>query len=218
MIEQFFSISALLNFAALLYFLGFVVRDELLLRLLVLCGTGLYIIYYFALPTGPLWDAIITSAFLGLANLWVLGKIVFERTTLALSDDEKILFECLEKLSPGQFRQIMKHAKWITVTKNTELFTQGEKANSLFYLLRGSVTLEKDDKIFTVGEKNFIGELSFILDGNYSASARLKNGACFVEWDNDSLRKLMKKNDTLSNAITAMFNTDMALKLSSSYQ
>ena len=61
--------STLIHLGALLYILGFLVRDELLLRLLVLGGSGLYILYYFLFPATPLWDAIITSLILGVANI-----------------------------------------------------------------------------------------------------------------------------------------------------
>lgn len=218
MSEHIFSITLLLNMGALLYFIGFMVRDELILRLLILSGTCLYLAYYFLFPSGPLWNSIVTSSILGLANIWVLGKIIFERTTLALTEDEKSLFTCLEKLNPGQFRRIMKHSNWVHVNEAVKVCSQGQKADKLFYLLRGEAKLDKSGKLFTVGPHNFLGEVSFILNGNYSASAMIENGSCFVEWDTLKLKELMKKNPNLSNAISAMFNEDIAHKLSASYQ
>lgn len=218
LLEHIFSISALINLAALLYFIGFMVRDELLLRLLILCGTCLYLAYYFLYPTGPLWNAIITSSILGMANIWVLGKIVFERTTLALTDDEKNLFECLGKLNPGQYRTIMQHAKWVHLEAPLNLCKQGEKADKLFYLLRGTATLEKSGKAFSLDTENFIGELAFILDCDYSASATLEKGVCYVEWDSAKLKSVMQKKPELANAVNAMFNRDIATKLLASYQ
>jgi len=216
--EHIFSISMLINLAALLYFIGFLVRDELLLRLLILGGTILYLVYYFLFPGGPLWNALITSAVLGLANVWVLGKIVFERTTLALTEDEKALFECLGRLTPGQFRKIMKYGNWVHVENPLELCKQGNKAHHLFYLLRGTANVEKSGKQFNVKARNFVGEVAFILDGSYSATARVEKGACYVEWDSMKLKALMKDNNSLANAVNAMFNKDIATKLSASYQ
>jgi len=216
--EHIFSISMLINLAALLYFIGFLVRDELLLRLLILGGTILYLLYYFLFPGGPLWNAIVTSGVLGLANVWVLAKIVFERTTLALTEDEKTLFECLGRLTPGQFRKIMKHGTWVHVEKPMELCRQDNKAQHLFYLLRGTASVEKNGKKFNINPHNFIGEVAFILDGSYSATAKVDEGACYVEWDSIRLKALMEDNNSLANAVNAMFNRDIATKLSASYQ
>ncbi len=218
MLEQIFSISMLINIAALLYFIGFMVRDELILRLLILAGTILYLIYYFYFPEGPLWNAIITSAILGLANVWVLAKIVFERTTLALTEDEKTLYENLDNLNPGQFRKIMKHAKWHHLEETTTICEQDEKADKLFYILRGHVEVSKNGKQFCMDNRNFIGEVAFTLNSTYSATVRALPSACYVEWKNNELEKLMKNNNELSNAIVALFNKDLARKLSLSYQ
>lgn len=218
LIEDIFSISMLLNLGGLLYFIGFMVRDELVLRVLILVGTILYLIYYFFFPSGTLWNAFITSSILGLANLSVLGKIVFERTTLALSENEKRLFDCFGTLTPGQFRILMKHAKWHFTDIKTKLFTQDEHAKCFFYILDGNIDIEKNDKQFSLGAHNFLGEVSFILNGKYSASAYANKGACFIEWNNDEIKKHMNKNPNLHNAIIALFNKDLALKVSSSYK
>ena len=218
MTESIFSISVLLNLGAVLYFIGFMVRDELILRALILAGTALYLIYYLLFPSGPLWNAFITSSILGMANLWVLGKIVFERTTLALSENEKRLYKCFGTLTPGQFRTLMKHATWHFPEEKTQLCIQDKEANRFFYILDGSIDINKSDKHFSLGPHNFLGEVAFILNGNYSASAHAEKGACFIEWNNETIKILMKKNPNLHNAIAALFNNDLALKVSSSYK
>ena len=218
LVESIISISVLLNLGGLLYFIGFLVRDELILRILILSGTTLYLIYYLFFPTGPLWNAFITSSILGMANLWVLGKIVFERTTLALSENEKRLYKCFETLTPGQFRLLIKHAKWHSAQEEIQLCTQGEQANKLYYILDGSISITKNGKNFSLEENNFLGEVAFILDDKYSASAYANKGTFFIEWNNQIIKKMMSKNANLHNAIIALFNKDLALKVSSSYK
>lgn len=218
MYESIFSISILLNLGALLYFIGFLVRDELILRMLILTGTVLYLIYYLLFPTGPLWNAFITSSILGIANLWVLGKIVFERTTLALSENEKRLYDCFNTLTPGQFRILMKHAKWHFVEEKVQLCTQDQQADRFFYILDGNIDINKNDKRFLLEPHNFLGEVAFILNGKYSATAFAKQSVCYIEWNNKTIKKEMNKNPNLHNAISALFNKDLALKVSSSYR
>ena len=97
-----------IHIGALFYIIAFLIRDELRLRIMVLIGSVFYLLYYFIYPESPLWDAIVTSIILTLANVYILFLILLERSTFALSDDEKRLFEAFEGFSPGQFRQMLK--------------------------------------------------------------------------------------------------------------
>jgi len=190
--ETLFSTAVLIHLGALLYVIGFLVRDELALRLLVLGGTILYILYYLLFPDVPLWDAILTSSILGIANVWILCKIVFERYTFAMSDDEKKLYEVFSTLTPGQFR--------------------------LYYLIEGNARIEKGDSKFEIPSDKFLGEISFILESNYSATVLATKDMRYVEWNTEELRSLMKKNPLLRNALIALFNQDLAKKLAVSHQ
>ncbi|MEO0329179.1 MAG: cyclic nucleotide-binding domain-containing protein [Pseudomonadota bacterium] len=216
--ESIFSAALLIHFGALLYIIGFLVRDELILRLLVLGGTILYIFYYLLFPDRPLWDAIITSVILGAANLWVLFRIVFERTTLAMTDDEKDLYEVFSTLNPGQFRQIAKCATWHEVDQRKTLCLENQSAEHLYYLMSGNAMVEKGDKQFPIGSGNFLGEIAFILDGEYTATVFAEPDMKYVEWNNLELKKRMSKNAALNNALIALFNHDLARKLAASHQ
>ena len=52
-----FSLDYLVHAGALLFFMGFIVRDQLLLRGFIVIGTIFYVIYYLLLPE-PLWSAL----------------------------------------------------------------------------------------------------------------------------------------------------------------
>ena len=210
--------AVLIHLGALLYIIGFLVRDELVLRLLVLGGTALYIFYYFLFPAEPLWDAIITSVILGLANLWVLFKIMYERTTFALSEEERQLFEAFETLNPGQFRKILRNAVWQTANGGELLCMEDQEADRLYYLISGDAEVEKGTTTFTIGASSFIGEISYILNGNYSATVRAKPGLRYVEWRSTELRQTTEKHTDLRNALVALFNRDLAAKLAASHQ
>ncbi len=216
--EPFISPAVLIHLGALLYIIGFLVRDELILRLLVLGGTVLYILYYLLFPETPLWDAIATSVVLGLANLWVLFKIVHERTTFNMTDEERDLFQAFGTLNPGQFRKVLRHAVWHTANGDELLCLEGQKASRLYYLLSGQAEVEKGDKRFSIGANSFIGEIAFVLEGEFSASVRAKRGMRYVEWVSDDLRHAMKKSQPFNNALIALFNKDLAGKLAISHQ
>lgn len=216
--DAYISPAVLIHLGALLYIIGFLVRDELILRLLVLAGTVMYILYYFLFPAMPLWDAIATSAVLGLANLWVLFKIMFERTTFAMSEEELKLYEAFKTLSPGQFRKVLRRAIWHTASGDELLCIEEQPANRLFYLVEGGAMVEKGDKSFPIPSGCFIGEIAFVLDGTYSATVKAKPGMRYVEWVSDELRTSMKKSQPFNNALIALFNRDLASKLAVSHQ
>ncbi len=210
--------AVLIHLGALLYIIGFLVRDELLLRLLVLGGTALYILYYFLFPDEPLWDAIVTSLILAAANLWVLFKIMYERTTFALSDEERKLYEAFETLNPGQFRKILRSAIWHSASGDELMCIENQKADHIYYLIEGNAVVEKGEKQFSIASSSFVGEIAYVLKGTYTATVRAKPGLRYVEWHSDSLRKVSRKNPALHNALIALFNKDLANKLAISHQ
>ena len=56
---------------------GFLARDELWLRTLMLAASALYLIYYYFVTDVPLWDAIRTNAALAAVNLIMIGVVTF---------------------------------------------------------------------------------------------------------------------------------------------
>lgn len=212
------SAALLIHLGAMLYIIGFMVRDELVLRLLVLGGTVLYICYYVLFPETPLWDAIITSAILGAVNLWVLMRIVFERTTFAMTPDEKKLYEVFSTLNPGQFRLISKIANWHDADSLETMCVHEKEADRLFYLFEGGAQVSKGDAVFDIPPGNFLGEIAFILGGAYTADVKAKEGTRYVSWNNEILKKKMSRNAELNNALVALFNHDLAKKLAVSKQ
>jgi len=84
MIEYVTSAAILVQVAFLFYALGFLARDELLLRILILVGTIFYLLYYFFIDEAPLWEAIFTSSILGIINIGMILVLILERTTFAM--------------------------------------------------------------------------------------------------------------------------------------
>lgn len=213
-------VSLLIHIGAALYIAAFLIRDELLLRLLVLAGSMFYLLYYYLFPAEPLWDAIITTVVLMAANMFVLTQVVLERTTLRLSEEEKALFDAFETLTPGQFRHIAKLAEWKTASdeEGTILTREAEPSRSLFYIFSGVISVEKGDRQFRLPEGNFVGEIAYVLGRDTTATTIAPEGVRYVAWSSEALRTLSKKKPNLGNAITALLTRDLARKLTASYR
>lgn len=212
--------SWLIHAGALLYMIAFIVRDELVLRLLAVTGSALYILYYYLFPAQPLWDAIVSSLIMVMINIAVITQVILERTTFRLSEDEKRLFAAFETLTPGQFRRLLKHAQWRTVAEpdGTLLTREGEKSQALYYVLDGAIAAEKSGQQFCLPAGNFVGEIAYILNIETSATTVAPQGVRYVRWDAQALRTLSKQRPALGNGLTALLTRDVAVKLKTSYQ
>ncbi len=216
-LSYFLSAGIFVNLALLFYILALLVRKELLLRTLLLIGTGFYIIYYYIVAEAPLWDAIWASVAIGVSNLFMMAVIMRERSTWGMSAEMLALYKSFPTMNPGQFRKIMKIADWVSAETETVICTEGERPDHLFLVSKGTMTLERDGKEVSVGAGNFIGEISFLIDRPASADVVAPAGTDYVQWDRTKLSALMEKSPALSNALAALFNRDIARKLSVSW-
>lgn len=195
---------------------GFMVRDELWLRGLILVGTLFYILYYCMVPAGPLWDAIIGSGILGAINVVLIVIILRERTLMSMSDEESSIYNAFAPLTPGQFRRIMKKAERIEASEDTILTREGAKLDDLYFVLEGPLMLNKGDQEAALPEHCFIGEIAFLLDRDATATVTVAAKARYLKWSVADLRGLMHKSPALNNALLARFNAELASKLARS--
>ena len=205
--------AALVHIAALFQIAGFLVRDQVWLRTLVLTGTMLYIVYYYFAPDIPLWDAIFWSTVMGLANIYVLVKLVLERTTLALSDEEKTLYYAFASLSPGEYRRILKVAEWHDADGEAVLTHEGQPLDRLYYVLDGKVRIEKGERKFHIPPGSFIGEVAYFLKQNASATAVVEPGGRYVAVKRADLETIEKRHPAIRIALHSMLSMDMAAKV-----
>lgn len=212
--------SWLIYLGAALLLIAYGIRDELRLRVMIIIATFAYIAYYWVIPAGPLWEPIITSVLMVGVNVWVLGQIMLERTTFRLSDDEKQLFDAFETLSPGQFRRVLKLARWHRAddADGTVLTREAEPSGSLFYIFKGIISVEKHGRQFRLPADNFVGEVAYVLNRKTTTTSVAPQGVRYVEWDSDKLRALGNRSPNLGNALNALLTRDLAKKLNASYR
>lgn len=212
-IDHIFSASILVHLALLFHAAGFLTRDELWLRALVLMGTLFYICYYYYISAEPLWDAMFASGVLALINMALIAIIVRERTVLAMSSHEAGLYSIFNTLTPGQFRKLLRNGHWRTAAKPEVLTEIGKPVNRLYYIVSGEIDLEKETGVGRIGGEIFIGEIAFVLGTNASATVTTRPGTVYIEWDVVDIRRLMNRSPAFKNAMIALFNTDMARKV-----
>lgn len=194
---------------------GFLIRDELLLRLLVVIGMSCDILFY-ALQPVPIWQSVVTNGSLAVINAALILIIVFERTTFSMSAQARALYAHFPTLKPGQFRRLLRHATWRRAGGVTQIATEGAPLEKLYFLQVSQFDIEKRGKRFSAAGPSFAGELVFLSGGTSSASVWVPAGAEYVEFDSAGLRRAMDRSTPLSNGMIALFGVDLARKVANS--
>ena len=199
--------------------LGLMTRNELRLRLLLLVGTFFYILYYVLVGPAPMWEAILASTLLALANLYALTFIFLDRSTFGMGPDERDLFRHFVTFNPGQYRRIMRHATWCTAERDEVVCRQGETPRRLCLLLDGDGVIRRNGKESRLDPMRFAGEMSFLRGEGHVANATviLRAGSRYVAWDRVRLRRQMADHLPLGNALLALLNRDLLDKLDRSW-
>lgn len=213
MIDYITSAAVLVQIAFIFYSLGFLARDEMWLRCLLLTGTGFYLLYYYNIEDEPLWDAIFTSGILGAINLGMIILLAFERTTFAMDEQTAKTYRSFDTLTPGQFRKVMKLSTTVTVNTDTILSNEDQPIDLLYLVTDGTAEIEKVGAKYSLPAPLFMGEIGFLLDGKASATVNLKSGSTYTYWQVGDLRNLMDASPAIRNAMIALFSRDLASKL-----
>lgn len=208
-------LSAILFTGLVFKAIGFLVRDELLLRLLV--GIGLICdILFYALQPVPIWQSLVANAVLAVINVSLVAFIVFERTTLSMSPRDKALFKAFPTLKPGQFRRVLRHSEWKEAGQDTQLVAEGASVDRLYYVLSDRFEVTKQGQTYHAQGPAFVGELVFLNGGTASATVQIPKGSAYISIDSDKLKASMHRSDTLNNAMIALFGRDLAGKVANS--
>ena len=212
------STGTLVHIAMLGYVAGFILKNQIGLRSLVLFATCFYIAYYYYHPETPLWGAIFASLMILLANLIGLSRILYGRMKLAMPADQVAIYDAMAGLQPGEFRKLMSLGEVRTTERETRLTTEGETPDHLYFIAEGAPVAEKGGRRFDVPPRHFIGEISFVLGTAATATVRLPAGGRYVMWDKDKLRRAFARSPELERGFEALLSRDMASKVSTSVQ
>ena len=202
----------LMHAAAIISVAALALRDQLKLRAVLLVSIMFNAIYN-DLTTPPSYESIFWNIVMFLINLIVLVQIILDRTHIGMSGEEEDLFSAFEMLTPGEFRSIVKLARWSTARGGEIMTREGERPSELFYVLAGTATIEKSGRSFDVGPKTFIGEIAFLNGSMASATATLGAGARYVSWPVEDLNKRIEGRQALKHAVVRLISFDMAMKV-----
>ena len=137
----------LVHIGAFLMLLAYLVRDQILLRGLIILGTIFYIVSYFFMDP-PLWSALLWSASFVVINAIMIVVIYSDRASFVMSEQEEKLYQVFNALSPGEFKKILKIADWFDGLSAEQITTEGEIPERLYFIIDGEALVARDNKSF----------------------------------------------------------------------
>jgi hypothetical protein len=204
----------LVHLGAITQIAGFLFRDQLALRWMLLAGNGLYGAYYLLHPATPLWDALAWSVVVVAVNLTMIVVIARSRRQTPLTDDALRLSGAFDRIEPGDFRRLLAVAQTRDVATEHVLTQRGVRPDKLYYVVSGAVDVaRRDGRVAVAGGGCFIGEIAFILNGPATATVTVEAGARYYAWDVEVLRALAARREGVAQCLQRAFNRDLAAKM-----
>lgn len=198
------------------YILGLLIIHQLTLRVLVLVGTGLYLLYYATAADEPLWAAMYITILIGIANVIGLFSLLAGRSKLAIPGAHADIYSHFPSLPPGDFRRLMKHATRYVLQEDAVLTHENAHADQLFFVISGKIQIEKRGEEFDRTAGIFIGEVAYLTGSVASATVRLAAGSEVLAWESRELRAKAARSASFELALGAVLSHDMARKISDS--
>jgi hypothetical protein len=210
------SVESFVYIAFALALAGYLARDELWLRLLMLAASANYLVYYYYATDEPLWNAMLTSGALALVNLAVIGIVILERTTFTMSRQVAAIYRSFDMLTPGQFRRLMRLGSVRSAEGTVRLTTEGKHVDKLHFVTEGDVIVTKKGLRTEIPARIFVGEIAYATGRPASATVEVAPGSVWVEWDQERLRRMTRRFPALGVALVAQFNVDLLDKVAAS--
>lgn len=214
--ETLISPQMLVYVAGAFYVLGLLIINQIVLRLMVLAGTGFYLIYYSTIAAEPLWEAIYISLLIGAANIIGLAGLLARQSHLALPRAHRDIYHHFPGLPPGDFRTLLRLAERRVAEDDIILTTENTVLNKLYYVIDGHTIVLKQGDQFNVPAKTFVGEVAYLSGEMASASTMLTKGSEYLEWSAPALHQASARSVRFKMALEAVLSLDLAAKVARS--
>lgn len=208
-------LSGILLLGLILKIAGFLVRDELALRVMVAGGLGCDAAFY-GLRPDPILQSLLSNLGLVTINLVLIVLIIAERTRWRMSEGDRALFDHFPTLTPGQFRRLRPLMTRRTEQAGVQLAWEGRPVEHLMLVFSDRIVISKGDAGFPIAGPAFVGEIALLTGKPSSANVTLPDGGTVLRLPLGPLQRQMTRKPALSNAMIALFGRELARKLADS--
>ncbi len=213
--QDFFSSADLWIFlASAAFIIGYLIINQVALRLVMMAGSAFYIVYYAVASDTPLWGAIYGSILMIVANLIGLSALYLRNTHISVPKSCEDIYPLFYPAQPGDFRALMRIGQRRVLQDEQIITREGQPLNKLYFIVRGTAQVIKRRSAFQVPGPVFAGEVAYLLETTSSATMILPAGAEVIEWDVQTLRKAVRRKPRIKLALDAVISRDLANKVS----
>lgn len=199
--------------AGVSFVLGYLIINQVALRLAVMIGTCFYIWYYAIASEEPLWTAIWTSIAMGAANLFGLFALWLRGSPLSIPAKHRDIYAHFNILPPGDFRKLMAVAKRQVLHEGFVLTSKNTRVNTVYYVINGSVAVDKFEERFYLPDGIFLGEVGYLTGNRASATTVLTADSDVLQWDVADLKNRSERDVRFKLAMDALISLDLAEKV-----
>jgi hypothetical protein len=208
-------LSGILFLGLALKIAGFLVRDELLLRVMVAGGLGCDAAFYGLRPE-PIVQSFLSNLGLVTINVALIVLIVSERTRWRMGAEDRALFDHFPTLTPGQFRRLRPLMTRRSEEAGAQLTWEGRPVEDLMLVFSDRIVIGKSGSAFPIAGPAFVGEVAFLTGHPSSADVTLPDGGTVIRLPLGPLKRQMARKPALSNAMIALFGRELARKVADS--
>ncbi len=210
---EIFSPNFFITCAAGAFAFGYLLINQMRLRMMMFIGSTFYIAYYATAAAEPLYGGIYTTMGMMVTNLIGMAALSLRRFRISLPTAHTDIYPMFSMLSPGDFRLVMKHADRVTFDTDQTVTTDGKPVTHLFFVLSGNIEVQKRGTQFKLPNGLFVGEVAYLLQRPSAATTTIFAGAEVLRWDVSDMRQHIARNPRFKLAIDAVLSYDLARKV-----
>ncbi len=214
MITTEFSPDVWVAIAGALYTIGYLIINQVMLRLVMMVGSFCYIAYYATVGDAPLWGAIYGSILMIGTNIIGLCALYLRNANMFMPKSAEDLYSLFTPIRPGDFRSLMRLGQRQVLFKETIISREGEPIEKLYFIISGTAQVLKRQSAFPMPGPVFVGEVAYLLEANSAATTIVPAGTEMVVWDVAKLRRAIQRKPRLKLALDAVISKDLAMKVS----
>lgn len=199
----------------LIYAVGSSIKGSLALRVSLIVGASIEIMYDLYITTEPLWTSIFWCLIIIALNIYQVILILLYRRKSGLNTREQELYnELFRAMDLSNFRKMMKTARWEVLPENRVVIVENEPADRLFLLSKGVAEVSLMGRpIAQIRSGSFIGEMSLLTGQMPNATVRVRQGATLISWTKHEIHHLQETDENLNNELYAVFSRDIIEKI-----
>ena len=207
-------IDYLVHFSNILLLVSYSVRNILWLRWFAVAA-ALTNMPYFLYQSSILWPPVLWAGVFTAINLYQIWRIYMERRPVALSADERTLYDMgFHSLTPRDFVALVMVGTWRDAAVGDKMMSEGERPSSVAIAIRGTARIHGQGRELGLLEPGHVVGIAAALMGKPSPfNATFTESGRYITWPLAKLQRFTEARPELRSTLQQLVNRDLARKV-----